>query len=261
MADAQPPAPENVEMLGKKVFFIHPSALTQNEIISELAQQELEVYVVKDEKKLLPALRRHPQSILFASISEALPPKTWEGLVRGVMTDEATKEVVVGVLAAAENDLEKRFYVNTLKVPAGYVVAKPTVRATKQLLDILKAADAKGRRKYLRADTRDDAGATVNLSYNGKFINGNVRDISVVGFSCVFAEALELEKNSLHTDVQLKLSGSIMKIEAIVFGSRADGDEKAYVFLLTPKISYDTRAKIRAYIQKNLQEKMDAEMK
>ena len=57
----------NTELLGKKIFFLHPSAFVQNEVISELVQLEYEVYVVKDEIALLRALRKYPHSIVFWS--------------------------------------------------------------------------------------------------------------------------------------------------------------------------------------------------
>jgi hypothetical protein len=254
-------ADDNTDLLGKKVFFLHPSAFTQNEIITELIQQEHEVYIVRDEAKLKKMLQCYPQSVLFACVNEVLSQKDWETLIRGIMGDEKTRETAVGVIVTTENDAEKRFYLNTLRVSCGYVAVKPnTIKAAKVLLDILKAADAKGRRKYIRADTRDMA-AAINLPYDGKFINGVINDISVVGLSCVFSEDLELSKNSLYQDIQIKLQSSIMKVEGIVFGSRMDEGKKVYVIILTQKVDYAVRSKIRAYIQKNLQAKMDLEFK
>jgi RNA processing factor Prp31 len=40
-----------------------------------------------------------------------------------------------------------------------------------------------------------------------------------------------------------------------------DGDSKIYVLLFTQRIDSGARAKIRKYIQQNLQRKMDAELK
>jgi len=269
MAETQPsqkndaaPVNENTEILGKKVFFLHPSAYIQNEIISALVQQEHEVYVLKDESKLMSVLRKHPQSILFACVEEVLEPKQWEALIRSVMGDAATKDVAVGVIVNNDNDALKRFYLNTLKVSCGFTAIKPdAVKAIKSILELLKAVDAKGRRKYIRADTRGDPAATLNLSYNGKYFNGAIRDISVVGISCVFKEEIELEKNSLFPDIQIKLQSAIMKVEGIVFGSRAEGEEKIYVIILTQKIDPAVRTKIRSFIQKKLQAKMDQELK
>jgi hypothetical protein len=251
----------NTEILGKKVFFIHPSVLTQNEIVSELAQQEYEVYVIRDAGKMADILRRYPSSVVLASVDEALPSKDWEVFIRNITESDETKNVVVGVIVNTDNDNAKRFYLNTIKV-SGYVPLKPnTGKAIGNILEILKSAEAKGRRKYVRADTRDDPMASINISHNGKYINGTIWDISVVGLSCVFNEDTELEKNSLFPDIQIKLQSSILKVEGLIFGSRMDGADKVYVVVFTQKIDPVVRTKIRTYIQKNLQLKMDREIK
>jgi hypothetical protein len=252
----------NAEILGKKVFFVHPSALTQNEIVSGLTQQEYEVYVTRDTGKTVKILRRYPSSVVFAGVDEALQPKDWEVFIRGITENDETKNVVVGVIVNADNDNVKRFYLNSLKVSGGYVAVKPdTGKAIRNILEILKSVEAKGRRKYVRADTRADSMASINISLNGRYINGTIWDISVVGLSCVFDEDPELEKNSLFPDIQLKLQSSILKAEGIVFGSRTSDAEKVYVIIFTQKIDPEVRAKIRTYIQKNLQVKLEQEMK
>jgi hypothetical protein len=252
----------NTEILGKKIFFMHPSALTQNEIVSELAQQEYEVYVIRDNNKMADILRRYPLSVVFACVDEALQPKDWEVFIKGIMDNGEIGGTVVGVIANTDNDNAKRFYLNTLKVSGGYISLKPdTGKALKRILEILKSVEAKGRRKYIRADTKDDPMASINISLNGKYINGTIWDISVVGLSCVFNEDPELEKNSLFPDIQIKLQSSILKAEGIVFGFRMSDGEKVYVIVFTQKIDPVVRTKIRTYIQKNLQLKMDQEMK
>jgi hypothetical protein len=251
----------NPGILGKKVFFIHPSALTQNEIVSELSQQEYEVYIMRDGDKMTKILRRYPSSVLFASVDEVLQPKDWEAFIREIQENDKTKNVITGVIVNTDNDDAKRFYLNTLKVSGGYVSLKPdTGKAARIILEILKSAEAKGRRKYVRADTRNDSMANVNISLNGSYINGTILDISVVGLSCVFQTDPELEKNSLFPDIQIKLQSSILKAEGIVFGSRMAGAEKVYVIIFTQKIDPMVRAKIRMYIQKTLQLKMDQEI-
>ncbi|MDR2144148.1 MAG: PilZ domain-containing protein [Treponema sp.] len=252
----------NTEILGKKVFFLHPSALTQNEIISELAQQEYEVYVMRDAGKMADILRRYPSSVIFASVDETLPFKDWEAFIRNITESAETKSVVVGVIVNTDNDNTKRFFLNTLKVSGGYVPLKPnTEKAIRNILEILKSVQAKGRRKYVRADTRDDPMASINISLDGKYINGTIWDISVVGLSCVFNEDPKLEKNSLFPDIQIKLQSSILKAEGLVLGFRMDGADKVYVIVFTKKIDPVVQTKIRTYIQKNLQLKMDREIK
>jgi hypothetical protein len=50
-------------------------------------------------------------------------------------------------------------------------------------------------------------------------------------------------------------------VEGIVFGSRMDGSARIYVILFTQRIDPDVRARIRKFIQQNLQARMDMELK
>ena len=247
--------------LGKKIFFLHPPALVQNQIISELAQEEFEVYIVKDEGRLRNGLKKYPSSIVFACINEGMKENAWEEWIRGVMGSSETGGAQIGIIASGNDENTRRKYVEQFRVPCGYTAVKSDLSdAIKQLNTILTNVNAKGRRKYIRAITEKETNTTVNLPMNGTFINGAIKDISVVGFSCAFAEDPELKKNSLFTDIQIRLQSQLLKAEGIVFGSRMDGEQKTYVILFTQRIDSSVKTRIRTYIQSNLQSKMDNEL-
>ena len=148
------------------------------------------------------------------------------------------------------------------KVPCGFTVIKSDfTEAVKQLIDILNGVDAKGRRKFLRFLIDKDSKTTVNLPMNGTYVNGLIKDISVVGFSCVFEVDPNLTKNGLFDDIQIRLQSQLIKAEGIVFGSRMDGDAKCYVILFSKRTDPSVRTKIRKYIQASLQHNLDKELK
>jgi hypothetical protein len=249
---------DNEDIIGRKLFFLYPSALIQNQIAAELIQQEFEVYIVKDHMKLRGILKKFPNSIVFANIYEGIPEKEWETWITGVMRDPELADVSVGIICSGDDETLKRKYLLDVKIRCGYTVLKSDLTvALKSLMEILTAADAKGRRKYVRADTAADANATVNFPLNGTFINGRINDISVVGFSCTFDEDPKLTKNALFQDIQIKLQTNLLKAEGIVFGSRPEGGTKIYVVLFTQRIDPSVRTRIRKYIQQHLQNKMD----
>ncbi|MCL2833357.1 MAG: PilZ domain-containing protein [Treponema sp.] len=252
---------ENSEILGKKVFFLYPSAVVQNRITEELIQQEFEVYTVKDHARLRKLLAKYPDSIVFANIFDGMTEKEWEAWIRGVLSDTSTSNVKIGIMSAGDDEALKRKYINEVKIPCGYIAIKTDLNvAMKQLFDTLRTVDAKGRRKYIRAVIDSEANTTVNFPNHGTFVHGSIKDISVVGFSCHFDEDPNFPKNSLHQDIQIKLQTNILKAEGIVFGSRMDGNTKIYVVLFTQRIDPDTRARIRRYIQSNLQTKLESEL-
>ncbi|MDR0389111.1 MAG: PilZ domain-containing protein [Spirochaetaceae bacterium] len=249
-------------LLGKNIFFLYPSAIVQNELIAELAQQEFEVYVVRNHKNLRRVLRKYPDSLVFINLDEGMSEKDWDIYIRGLIGNAESPDAFVGVFSANPTEALMRKYINVVKVPCGFVPIHSDIhKSTKQIFDILKAYDAKGRRKYIRATTDNEPNTTVNLPFNSGFINGTIRDISVVGLSCTFPEDPKIEKNTLFQDVQIRLQTNLLKVEAIVFGSRMEGVSKVYVLLFTQKIDPDARVRIRKYIQANLQSKMDQELK
>ena len=249
---------EESNIHGKKVFFLFPSAVVQNRIIEEFIQQEFEVYLMSDIQKLYKALNKYPDSIIFANINEGMSEKEWEAWIKSIQSKKP--EVSIGIISATDDEALRTKYLSVVQIKGGFTVLKSDLGpAIKQIHDILIALDAKGRRKYLRAITRNETNTTVNMPFNGNFIKGAIFDISVVGFSCSFETDPVMPKNSRIQDIQIKLQTSLLKTEGIVFGSRTEGDTKIYVILFTQRTDPDTKARIRRYIQSNLQDKMDKE--
>ena len=250
------------ETAGKKVFFLYPTAVVQNRIISELVQQEYEAYMAKDKDALKRILKKYNDSIVFVDVNEGMQEKEWESWVSEIMHTPETQNISLGVVTANDDELIKRKYLALLKVPCGYTVLKFDLdKAITHIMDVLQGANAKGRRKYLRAITGRETNATLNLPLNGMFVKGGIKDISVVGFSCVLEGNPDIAKNTLLKDIQVKLQSSLLKTDGIVIGSRMDNKDKVYVFLFTQRVDPDVRTRIRKYIQHNLQTKMDAELR
>ena len=246
--------------LGRKVFFLHPTTLMQNQVISELAQEEFEVYVIRDEEKLLRILGKYPDSIVFASISEGMKESAWEEYITSLTAKPETAGVQIGIIASSmiEDSVKQKY--EKQNFPCGYITVKSDAAANIKLLtEELNRAGAKGRRKYIRMEMGNELNATINLSINGNYVNGIIKDISVVGFSCSFSTDPDLIKNSLYSDMQLRLQSQLLKAEGIAFGSRMVGTDKVYVILFTQRVDPNVRSKIRSFIQNHLQSRMDEE--
>jgi hypothetical protein len=195
-------------------------------------------------------------------INESMTEKEWETWITKIMETQETKDVSIDIVSAIDDEPTKNKYLLTHKVPCGYTVLRADLdKSIMHIFEVLKTVDAKGRRKYIRATTAEEANATTNIPLGGRFVNGLIKDISVVGISCTMEGNPEITKNSLFKDIQIKLQSNLLKVEGIVIGSRMDGKEKIYVVLFTQRIDPEVRTKIRKYIQQNLQGKMDAEMR
>ncbi|MDR1443976.1 MAG: pilus assembly protein PilZ [Treponema sp.] len=251
----------SVSICGRKVFFLNPLPPIQNIVVDELIQREYEAYIVNDRAALKRVLKDSPGSIIFVDIDQVIGEKEWESWIREITTSGELQDTRIGILTANRNDALQNKYTNVLHLPCGYTMIHRDLNiTTAQVVNILNANDAKGRRKYLRTSMGKEALAVVNFPIGGRFIGGSIKDISTAGFSCAFVEDPGFSKNSAFSNVQIKLKHIILNVEAVIFGSRTEGNNKVYVALFTDRLSPDSKVKIRKYIQSNLQEKVDALM-
>jgi hypothetical protein len=252
----------NSDLVGKKVFFLCPTMSVQNRIITELVQQEYEVYIAKNKEKLKKALSKYPDSIVFVDINEQMTEGEWDIWITGIMDAPDMKDVSIGIVTSNDDEKIIHKFLEALKIPCGYtVLTHDTDKAMTQIMTALQNVNAKGRRKFIRAIMgRGENSATINLPVNGNFVNGIIKDISVVGISCTLSGNPEIPKNTLFKNIQIRLQTSLLKVEGILFGTRTDGMDTIYVILFTQRVDPDIRTKIRTYIQHTLQQKMNPDI-
>ena len=247
------------DVVGKKIFFLYPSPSVQNQVITELIQQEFEVYISKNHTSLARALKKYQDSIVYINIDEAMPVLEWEKWINSVRSE--LPNIRFGVFSSNNDEEFMDKVTKELHITCGFIISKLGMsKMTGKILEILNAINVKGRRKYLRVNTEHETTATVNMPYNGEFIKGVIKDISVVGISCSFESDIDLKKNTVFKGVQLRLQSMLLNVEAIVFGARVSENEKVYVMLFSQRIDSEVRVKIRKYIQQNLQSKIGPEI-
>jgi hypothetical protein len=246
------------EMTGKKIFFLYPTASVQSHVIAELVQHEYEVYIAKDHNRLARILKKYPDSIIYINIDE-MNEAEYEKWITSLLT--ALPSVKIGVFTSNTDEEFKNRLTSKFNISCGLLTLKIDMSKMNEKINAaLNILNVKGRRKYIRASTERESNTTMNMPFHGEYLNGTIKDISVVGISCVFENDPDLSKNTLLKDIQIRLQSILLKVEGVIFGSRESCGEKTYVMLFTQRIDPDVKVKIRKYIQQNLQAKMDNEI-
>lgn len=246
----------------KKVFFLYPPSVVRENLITILLEQEFEVYVLRDIAIASMVIRKYPDSILFINIDDGMSEREWADWIRSRMENPETRTVGFGIVSYNGDETTKKKYLMDIGVAYGFIILKLGLEESARILvATLNAAEAKGRRKYVRANCDSDPLATINLRDNRKLVNGKICDISVVGLSCVFDNDPMLTKNELVSDVQLKLRANLILTQVIVFGTRKDPEGRTvYVLLFARTMETAAREKIRNFIQLSLQSEMEQEV-
>lgn len=245
--------------IGKRVFFLHPHSVIQNEMIDEIIAHEYEVYLISDISKTLKLLEKYPDAILFINIDEGQEEPAWENTIKNIIENETMADVRIGILTYNNDpDLAKK-YLMDIGVQCGFIkLSLGLQESTEILLKALSANEAKGRRKYVRAKITDPSSATFNVNAKGKTRNGHVLDISSVGMAISFDEDPDLEIRSQLPDIQLRLRGILTMVSGVILGKRSD-DSSVYVVLFTGKTPEQSRLKIRTFVFQTLQHNIERE--
>jgi hypothetical protein len=243
--------------LGRKVFFLYPHSVIRDRLVEQIINSEYEVYLIKDHVRLLKLLERFDDVIVFVNIDDALSEPEWETYIRGIKENEKTSGVRVGIVTYYKNTELAQKYLMDLLVPCGFVVLKVGIEtSTSIILKTLEANEARGRRRYVRADCTGSRNATFNARIDGKLHNGNIIDISSAGMACSFEERLDLKVGTLLEDIQLRLKGLICRVSGRLAGVSKE-DSPRNVVMFDNDMGSEMRQKIRQFVHATLQDELD----
>ncbi|MBN1646966.1 MAG: PilZ domain-containing protein [Spirochaetales bacterium] len=249
------------QFVGRKVFFLNPHSVIQDELVYEIVKNEYEAYLVFDYKRLIQILREYTDSIIFINIDDdSMPEAEWEKYITNILKDR-TLDVKIGILTYNSSPELSKKYLMDVGVQCGFVVLKLGLEQSRKIiLATLEANEAKGQRMFVRAQCMPNA-ATFNLKFRTDLIKGQINDISSVGMSCFFDSRVDPAKGTLFKEVQLILKGKIVRVDAIVMGKReVEGSGFLYVLLFSKKINPGEKQKIHRYIYETLQQNLNAKM-
>lgn len=228
-------------------------------MLNELVAEEYEAYILKDHQRALRIIKTFPGSILFINIDDQMKEAEWEQYILGIINSDEYEDIRIGIFSYNEDQELAKKYLIDYALPAGFIRLKIGYQETKKIiLNVLKANEAKGRRKFVRAECGKDPQAMINVNSGGSAVQGKLLDISSAGSACAFKEENLFPKNSYLKSVQLQLRGARIMVNAIVMGTRSD-DPRIHVILFDPK-SFDTerKGKVFQYIRSNLQRSIEA---
>jgi hypothetical protein len=248
---------EQLDLLGKKIFFLYPHSVIQDGLLDALIMSGFEIYTLHDHQRARRLLIKFPGSIMFINIDQGLSEKEWEVYIRDIQKDPALRSTRLGILSYNTDQKLMQKYLMDLAIPCGYIQLKLGLKASTQIiLAALQANEAKGRRKCIRAFCVDDTYATMNYKGPDGMYYGKLLDISSAGIAVKFDHPIVTGGNALLRDIQLKLRVALIMTDGILMGGM-EANPKAGVILFGSKMNQDDKLAIHHYIKQRLQHYID----
>lgn len=248
-----------VDLFGRKIFFLNPAYSVRNEVITELQNEEYEVYIIESYRDAKNLLRLNENAILFINVDAQLAMNSWYNFIRSFEKEDVLSSIYIGIISERIRPADRELFLTTAQIPAGIIMLDTDMKfITESILGVLKEANAKGRRQYVRANLSHDKEASLFWNHGTKMHQLKLLDISSVGMSVKVPPALAqiVGKNFILRDVTLRLGSKQIVIEAVVFAVKEIPDGIMWVLLLLPNTSTKTRDIIRQYVSETFQKIM-----
>ncbi|GHV38373.1 hypothetical protein AGMMS49546_08660 [Spirochaetia bacterium] len=239
----------NTENTGKKVFFLYPNSVIQDELLSVLIMAGYEIYTMRDHTRAYQVLAHFNDSIMFINIDRGLEEPQWEVYIKEILNNPKTKNCRLGILSYNSDHKLMEKYLMDIGVQCGYVQLKLGLKPSTQiLLNVLEAVEARGRRRCIRANCEDEINSTVNIKKEDRLLNGKLVHISVAGISVRFDKAVSFKDNERLTDFQLRLWGMPITVQATVRGT-CQGQANVWIFLFEPGMRDEDKETIYYFVR------------
>ena len=249
-------------VFGRKIFFLYPSFLMENYLIDHLKKNEYEVYVLTDFRKAKGVLTANQDSMLFVNIDAEMPYSNWYNYLKSFSNTQELQSLYLGVLSEHAGLEDKDKFLMNIILPGGFnVMEKKTEKVLDDFTKILDLNGAKGRRKYLRLDTRNERDVSGYLATEGKLFSVNIKDISSAGFAITYKQTIVnlFQKNTLIRNLCLSAGRKSMVCSCIVFNTQINPDGSAMsVLMLTNENPESTKIYIRDYIFQKFDSKIES---
>ena len=258
--------PNNVSILGRKIFFLNLSTDVKERIISVLREEEYEVYFLDNYRYAKNALREYPDSIFFLQIDDhsqnELDTIPWFNFLDSFTEDENLCTILIGIISKRMPTNVRSYFMLKLPLAAGMLtIRNGTESVLENIKEVLKINGAKGRRQYVRAHCPRESTDCVQYELLGVKFDMKMNDLSCAGISCTISNETVsfFQPNTVLKGVNLYLGrNNPIKCNCAVFGIKPiDEKYSLLVLLLLPTTAESTKSLIRSHVYDLLQTSLE----
>ena len=259
MAEGSAEQKDNIEIFGRKIFFLNPAFPIRNDVIPTLQSKEYEVYVIDSYKDAKNILRKHKKSMCFINVDAQLPTGAWFNFIKSFEEDEILKTVIIGIMSERLKGEDKATFLNDGAISGGLISMEDTTTAiTAEIEKILETNNAKGKRQYVRASIAAEREANMFWMNGDKLIQMKLIDISSVGMSAFVPEAMAglAHEKSILRSITLRLGPKQFVIDTVVLATKPYQSGALWIMLMLQNTPDHIKNTIRDYVSETNQKFM-----
>ncbi|MCH5291928.1 MAG: hypothetical protein J1D88_09285 [Treponema sp.] len=243
---------------GRKVLFLNASSAIVYSTIPELVTREFDASFIPSRDGAEAVVAQFPGAILILNLDDGTGAESWIPFINALNDGGSDATPTVCVMYRGDS-FDEAAFANKARFTGGFIRIADAANSLEPIAAALDGLNAKGRRKFVRADGTDDDKAVLHAIVDNKMYNLKCHDISMAGVSCTvdakFAEAFP--SKSLVRDATLTLERKAVSCQMLVVGSFPEGGSVKLVMMFASKISEVSETVIHSYILQAQQRAVD----
>ena len=244
--------------LGRKVFFLNAPQTVAKKLLGTFRVLEYECYHIDNYRDAKNILSQFPSALVFVGVDSQMIPNDWFNFLMSFSSDPVLQTIHIGIITERLKTSAKEVFLTQLHPDLGLITVGETIHGTVQaIMEQLALFNAKGLRKYVRADCSIDQKAILNWSHDGKIHQMKMMDISSVGTAVQFHNSanIYLKKGDIMDGVTLMLSTRQLDVRCEIFACKKEASTTTLV-LMFQNPPQDVQNVIRAYVFGILQQSL-----
>ncbi|MCR5763180.1 MAG: hypothetical protein K6G00_07360 [Treponema sp.] len=252
------PEKQNPEF-GRKIFFLNPSYKIKNHIISELREQEYEVYEIENFKFAKNILRHNPDSILFVDTDSQMVINAWIAFMKTFEDETILKTIKLGILSERIDQDYANLIFELCNIEAGITSLSGDLNKVLDIIKgILEMLGAKGRRNYVRYSCVNDKNVQMFWTHDNKMHQFKILDISSVTIAVRVPNTLSAPLHVSFTldNAQIVLGTRVIPLRLVTYLIKDTPTGKIAILLYHQNTSTTLKTTIKEFISQSLQKQI-----
>lgn len=256
-------ANENMQIFGRKIFFVCSTFTLNTNVILRLMEQEYEVYKIDEPRQLRNLLKKIPDSIVYINADSHHQPQVWYNIISSFENDPEYDRCDFGVFSAKLKGSVRIRFEQGLKLKAGFFsLDKNFGEIMNSVITKLDSLNAKGLRKFVRLKCAGEKSAEAYFINRNMMYKMNFVDISSIGIGLVIPSKYAgfVRINSVIQGLTLVLGNKQLKVNAKFHTMKSIPNGILAALIFTPDTPGAFRNYVRTYICEELQKRLNNEL-
>lgn len=170
----------------RKVFFLHPQAVVQDELVRALVAENFEAYLLRNHVSARMILRDFPDSILLVQTDSGLEEQKWIEYADGLKANPFFSGLTICVLSVSGDDEIRKFYLErSASFSCGFSYGGYNFAVTyPRIKEMLERERANPPGISIKGTVPESLNASVVFTRDHNRYEGRLREISISGLTC-----------------------------------------------------------------------------